>query len=59
MKKMRTLETMTDESNWPSRSRWKARGGYGEGFLETRSLGSWIRGNMMNGGVKERLRWLR
>lgn len=50
MKKMRTLETMMEESDWPSRSRWKARAGYGEGFLETRSLGSWIRGNMMMGG---------
>ena len=47
MKKMSTLETMAEEMNWPSRRRWKARVGYGEGFLETRSLGSWIRGNMM------------
>lgn len=49
MKKMSTLETMMEESNWPSRRRWKARAGYGEGFLETRSLGSSIRGNMMDG----------
>lgn len=54
MKKMSTLETMMEESNWPSRSRWKARAGYCEGFLETRSLSSSIRGNMMMGwrGVK-------
>lgn len=49
MKKMRTLETMAEESSWPSRRRWKARVGYGEGFLETRSVGSWILGNMMDG----------
>ena len=42
-----------EESNWPSRSRWKARVGYGEGFLETRSLGSSILGNMMDGEVNE------
>ena len=53
MKKMRTLETMMEESSWASRRRWNARVGYGEGFLETRSLGSSIRGNMMDGGVKE------
>lgn len=53
MKKMRTLETMMEESNWLSLRRWNARGGYGEGFLETRSWGSWIRGNMKDGGVKE------
>lgn len=53
MKKSRTLETMMEESNWPSRRRWNARVGYGEGFLETRSLGSSIRGNMMDGGVSE------
>lgn len=39
-----------EESNWLSRRRWKARAGYGEGFLETRSLGNSIRGNMMMGG---------
>ena len=60
MKKSRTLETMMEESSWPSRSRWKARvGSYGEGFLETRSLGSSILGNMMDCGVNERLRCLR
>lgn len=53
MKKSRTLETMMEESIWPSRRRWKARVGYGEGFLETRSLGSSIRGNMMESGVNE------
>ena len=53
MKKMRTLETMMEESSWPSRRRLKARVGYGEGFLETRSLGSSIRGNMLDGGVKD------
>ena len=50
---MRTLETMMEERSWPSRRRWKARVGYDEGFLETRSLGSSIRGNMMDGGVKD------
>ena len=50
MKKMRTLETMVEERSWPSRRRWNARAGYGEGFLETRSLGSWILGNMMRDG---------
>ena len=49
MKKMRTLETMAEESSWPSRRRWNARVGYGEGFFETRSLGRWILGNMMDG----------
>lgn len=49
MKKIRTLETMMEESSWPSRRRWKVRAGYGEGFWETRSLGSSIRGNMMDG----------
>ena len=44
---MRTLETMMEERSWPSRRRWKARVGYDEGFWETRSLGSSIRGNMM------------
>ena len=53
MKKMSTLETMMEESNWASRRRWKARVGYGEGFLETRSLGSSILGNMMDGGGNE------
>ena len=47
MKKMRTLETMMEERSWASRRRWKARVGYGEGFLETRSLGSSIRGNII------------
>lgn len=51
MKKIRTAETMMAESSWPSRRRWKARVGYGEGFLETRSRGSSFRGNMMDGGV--------
>ena len=59
MKKMRTLETMMEESNWLSRSRWKARVGYGEGFLESRSLGSSIRGNMVDGGLNEWQRSLR
>ena len=54
MKKIRTLETMIEESSWPSRSRWKARVGYGEGFLETRSVGNSIRENMMNDGVKKK-----
>lgn len=53
MKKMRTLETMMEESSWLSRRRWKARVGYDEGFLETRSLGSSILGNMMDGAVNE------
>ena len=39
-----------EESNCPRRRRWKARVGYGEGFLETRSLGSSIRGNIMIDG---------
>ena len=52
MKKIRTLETIMEEMNWPSRSRWKARVGYGEGFLEIRSVGSWIRGNMTGGGCE-------
>ena len=47
MKKMRTLETMMEERSWASRKRWKARVGYGEGFLETRSFGSSIRGNIV------------
>lgn len=47
MKKMRTTATMMAESSWLSRRRWKARVGYGEGFLEIRSRGSSIRGNMM------------
>ena len=51
---MRTLVTMMAERNWPSRRRWKAREGYGEGFLDTRALGRSIRGNMMDAGfVKE------
>lgn len=53
MKKIRTLETMMEESNWASRRRWKVKVGYSEGFLETRSLGSSILGNMIDGGVKE------
>ena len=53
MKKIRTLETMMEESSWLSRRRWNARLGYGEGFLETRSLGSWIRGNMVSDGTDE------
>ena len=44
---MRTLETMMEERSWARRKRWKARVGYGEGFLETRSLGSSIRGNII------------
>lgn len=53
MKKSRTLETMMEESSWLSRIRWKARvGSYGEGFLETRSLGRSILGNM-DSGVNE------
>ena len=42
-----------EERSWPSRRRWKARVGYGEGFLETRPPGSSIRGNMVDGGVKD------
>ena len=39
-----------EETSWPSRRRWKGRVGYGDGCLEIRSLGSSIRGNMMDGG---------
>ena len=53
MKNIKTLDTMMEESNWPSRKRWKASDGYGEGFLETRSLGNSIRGNMMEAGGRK------
>ena len=53
MKKIKTLDTMMEERDWPSRRRLKARDGYGEGFLETRSVGSSIRGNMIDGGINE------